>query len=661
MGLSDREAIGRLRCDIRWKAAAGLGLTDPGFHPTVLTLWRARLRNSETPERVFDAVRAVVAETGVLTGRTKRVLDSTVLDDAVVTQDTVTMITAQIRKCRRLVPQAREVRVSRDYEQAGKPSCDWDDPQSRSGLINNLVTDGLAILETVEDLELDTVQADAVGLLAVVVGQDTGPDPDREGRWRIARRVAKDRTISVVDPQARHGRKTPSQRRDGYKAHIAAEPRTGIITACDITAANRADGPVGVELLEDEPAGLEIIADSAYGSGKTRAVLEEAEHSATVKPTTDGIPIAHHVFPGNTNDASTLPGVLDDLAKRFAVGRICVVADRGLISAANLETVAHAGFDHLLATRLRRDSVTVQALAAIDQDTVWVEIPQNGCRAADITLEDGTRTVVVESEGRARRDTQRTTEIVAAAETQLLALEHRVRTGRLKDPAKIGRAAQRILGVGGVGRLFDLEIGPGRFVYHYNEDNQAYEKLLAGRYVLTTSLTSAQADTTEIVACYRQLQTVETKFRVLGLGEVMGHAIRFELLILEVRSQGISRLNVRFCGREHSRRRVKGNAEGRAVLDGQVEPRLSEELKELDPCPLESGGLVFAVPDRPTTKACSQPSPGCLGSCRLRGSSQPRQCDLDVTVAGPSYQFIHRITCPSYPCSLARSKSCRRT
>ena len=194
---------------------------------------------------------------------------------------------------------------------------------------------------------------------------------------------------------------------------------------------------------------------------------------------------------------------------------LCGFADRGLISAANLETVVRAGFDHLLATRLRRDSVTVQALAAIDQDTVWVEIPQNGCRAADITLEDGTRTVVVESDARAHRDTQRTTEIVAAAETQLLALEHRVRAGRLKDPAKIGRAAQRILGVGGVGRLFDLEIGPGRFLYHYNEDNHAYEKLLAGRYVLTTSLTPAQADTAEIVACYRQLQTVETKFRVL--------------------------------------------------------------------------------------------------------------------------------------------------
>ena len=283
-GLSDREAIGRLRCDIRWKAAAGLSLTDEGFHPTVLTLWRARLRNSSAPERVFDAVRAVVAETGVLSGRCRRVLDSTVLDDAVVTQDTVTMITAQIRRCRRLITQARQTVVSHDYEQAGRPSCDWDDPESRSGLINRLVADGLALLESVEGAVLDPEQTDAAGLLAVVVGQDTEPDPDRVGKWRIAHRVAPDRTISVVDPQARHARKTRSQRRDGYKAHIAAEPDTGIITACDITSANTPDGAIGVKMLENEDSGLEIIADSAYGSAATRHQIEAAGHHTTIKP-----------------------------------------------------------------------------------------------------------------------------------------------------------------------------------------------------------------------------------------------------------------------------------------------------------------------------------------------------------------------------------------
>ncbi|MDE0169814.1 MAG: IS1634 family transposase [bacterium] len=231
--------------------------------------------------------------------------------------------------------------------------------------------------------------------------------------------------------------------------------------------------------------------------------------------TSDGIPVAHHVFSGNTNDSTTLAAVLADLAQRFAVGRICVVADRGLMSAANVSAVAEAGFDHLLATKLRRDRTSAEALAAIDEDTAWVEIAQYRCRAADVALDDGTRAVVVESDARARRDTARTSQIVTATESKLRALEDRVRAGRLKNPAKIGAAAQRILASRGAGRLFDVEIGEGRFLYHYNEDAHAYEQLLAGRYVLTTSLTPTQAGTAQVVDYYRQLQAVETRFRIL--------------------------------------------------------------------------------------------------------------------------------------------------
>jgi len=89
-GLSDREATRQLACNIAWKVACGLALTDRGFHPTVLTLWRTRLRASDRPERIFEAVRAVINQTGVLAGRQRRALDSTLLDDAVATQDTVT-------------------------------------------------------------------------------------------------------------------------------------------------------------------------------------------------------------------------------------------------------------------------------------------------------------------------------------------------------------------------------------------------------------------------------------------------------------------------------------------------------------------------------------------------------------------------------------------
>jgi transposase len=232
--------------------------------------------------------------------------------------------------------------------------------------------------------------------------------------------------------------------------------------------------------------------------------------------TGDGIPIAHHVFAGNTADVSTLPDVLDDLAGRFSMGKITVVADRGLISAANVEQVAGHSFDHIMATRLHRDAVCAEALTLADRDdTTWVEVPQANCRAAEVSLADGTRAVVVASEQRHRRDRARTAELVARTEAKLLALEDRVRAGRLKDPAAIGRAAQKILGPSGVAGLFEVEIGKGRFLYHYNDPAHDYEEQLAGRYVLTTSLTTTEASTTRIVTAYRQLLAVENRFRTL--------------------------------------------------------------------------------------------------------------------------------------------------
>ncbi len=149
-GLSDRDAVQALRTDLRWKVAAGLALDDEGFHPTVLTLWRNKLRASDRPQRIFDAVRDVVAATGVLTGKTRRALDSTLLDDAVATQDTVTQLVSMIRRVRRAIPAAAAVIVSaHDYETAGKPACAWDDPAARDELVTGLVNDARAILDAV--------------------------------------------------------------------------------------------------------------------------------------------------------------------------------------------------------------------------------------------------------------------------------------------------------------------------------------------------------------------------------------------------------------------------------------------------------------------------------------------------------------------------------
>jgi IS5 family transposase len=283
-GLSDREAVSALRRDIAWKAACGLRLDDEGFHPTVLVYWCNRIRRSSGPRRIFDAVRQVVEATGVLRGRGRRVLDSTILEDAVATQDTVTQLVAAIRRVRRLVPVAREVKLAaHDYERPGKPDCAWDDPQAKQALVSGLVNDALAVLAAVADLELGDEQAEAVALLALVAGQDVEPG-DGPGSWQIARRVARDRVISTVDPQARHARKTSAARRDGYKAHIATEPETGLVTQCALTAAGAPDGPTGVKLLDGEEPGLEVLGDSGYGSGPTRAALRAAGHSQRIKP-----------------------------------------------------------------------------------------------------------------------------------------------------------------------------------------------------------------------------------------------------------------------------------------------------------------------------------------------------------------------------------------
>ncbi|MCV7076098.1 transposase, partial [Mycobacterium szulgai] len=108
-GFSDSETVDAVTFDLRWKAACGLAVTAGGFHASTLTYWRRRLGASERPNRIFEAVKAVVASTGVLAAKTRRALDSTVLEDAVATQDAMTQLIGAIRRVRRDVPGAAAV------------------------------------------------------------------------------------------------------------------------------------------------------------------------------------------------------------------------------------------------------------------------------------------------------------------------------------------------------------------------------------------------------------------------------------------------------------------------------------------------------------------------------------------------------------------------
>src|SRR5271170_3643597 len=195
-GLSDREAVDRFTFDARWKyAAGGLDFEHEGFVHTVLVDMRARLLASKRPDRIFESVLDVAKKAGMV-GR-RRVLDSTPLYDAVVTQDTVTMIRSAIRGLLRVAgePLATELRgvLKRDddYAAAGKPACDWEDKAAREALVDALARDAYAVLALLDGRALTSEVTQAAALVATVVGQDL--ETTEDGLFRIAKRVAKDR------------------------------------------------------------------------------------------------------------------------------------------------------------------------------------------------------------------------------------------------------------------------------------------------------------------------------------------------------------------------------------------------------------------------------------------------------------------------------------
>ena len=231
--------------------------------------------------------------------------------------------------------------------------------------------------------------------------------------------------------------------------------------------------------------------------------------------TGNGIPIAHYVFAGNTRDSTTLKSVMADYQARFGIGKIALVADRGLISEQNVTDLGEAGFDHVLATRLHgSDTVETVLEKAVDASSTWVSVDDR-TTATDVT-HDGVRYVVVSSSTRKARDDRRREELLSRTEDKLIALADRVSAKRLVDRAEIGAASDRILRDSGVGRCFTTSIREGSFSWSHDEDAVRFEeRLLAGRYVLTTSLPAKTADAATVVRHYKMLQNVERRFRVM--------------------------------------------------------------------------------------------------------------------------------------------------
>ena len=310
-GLSDVEAIDRFTYDARWRHACGVGGWDASlveFDRTVLVKFRMRLDASDDPRRIFKVTTQVAAEAGLV--GVKRVLDSAPLFDAVATMDTVTLIRSAIRGLLKAADAQLESELrgvlcgEDDYRAAGKPACDWNDAKARTAVVDRLAVDGLALLTGLEGRAVPAGVAQAAELVATVIGQDLEQTDD--GTFRIARRVAADRVISTVDPEARHGRKSTSGKFDGYKGHIAIDPDSEIITDTAVGPANAGDAIMTGRLTADldhndgdvhddegdgggcgqgggGPVRPAVYGDAAYGSGDNLADLDARGITPMVK------------------------------------------------------------------------------------------------------------------------------------------------------------------------------------------------------------------------------------------------------------------------------------------------------------------------------------------------------------------------------------------
>lgn len=287
-GASDTQAMERLRYDLRWKVVLGVPLDHPGYHPTSLVKFRARLLLHGLERLALTRSIELATELGLMQGAAEQIVDSTPMLGAAATQDTVRLVRSGVARLIGAVegsadPQAAQqlrADLAFDYAHpARKPDCNWRSKAAREALLTEVASDArraAAGVAAEPELASEPAVAEALSLLNDLVGQDFDIDPDDVPRLR--RGTAHGRILSVVDPEMRHGRKSQHQRFDGYKIHAAATGDGTIISALEVSSGGDRDGPHALALIDTQPeAGrpARLLGDTAYGDQVTRTGLAE--------------------------------------------------------------------------------------------------------------------------------------------------------------------------------------------------------------------------------------------------------------------------------------------------------------------------------------------------------------------------------------------------
>ena len=313
--LSDRQALERMVFDLRWKAVLGLEVQDRAVGQATLVEFRARVQLHEKMEEAFGRFLEVLLEAGVVSQEAVQLLDSTAIWGQGAVQDTYNLIGSAVRKLlgvaskrrgRRATELAGEIGLmltapAETGSLKGRGEIDWSDAGERRSFLNQIVGEARLLLSALSGDERDDPDvAEAMALLRRILVQDLEPvreegklPEDRGGGGSdneqailaldtevdIRRGVAKDRVVSVGDPQMRHGRKSHNRRWDGYKAHVSVEAQHGFFTAVEVTPANVHDGKAAPSLMDQQwERGLKPVAnvgDMAYSTAKLRKWAKE--------------------------------------------------------------------------------------------------------------------------------------------------------------------------------------------------------------------------------------------------------------------------------------------------------------------------------------------------------------------------------------------------
>ena len=281
-GAGDAEAVEATVMDRRWQLVLDcLDCTDAPFSQGTLVAFRGRLIAADLDRRLIERTVAIAAQTkGFGHTKLRAALDSSPLWGAGRVEDTYNLVGHALRKALGVLARQQGRELAAEAAGAGAPllgaaslkaalDCDWDDPAARVAALGEVLSALEAVEAHVAAQPESPAQAAAQQSVAVaqqVVQQDVEARPD--GTVGLRQGVAPDRRISVEDPDMRHGRKSRTQRIDGYKRHVLRDLDSRLIRAVGVTLANAPEASVTPAIVADlapqQVTLMEVHLDRAY-------------------------------------------------------------------------------------------------------------------------------------------------------------------------------------------------------------------------------------------------------------------------------------------------------------------------------------------------------------------------------------------------------------